>query len=256
MKRKLKQMRPAAAYVIAILAFVLICFVVGRIPAGDSVSQPDGSSDSTQSDTSGVPWNLILVNSANPLPENFTTPQLATLGDYRNEQVDARALQDLTTMLNDMEQAGLEPLVCSSYRDYNRQMQLFNQERDEFTQQGMDAEEAYAAAMQNIALPGYSEHETGLAVDIVSVSHQTLDEAFAETPEGQWLAANSAQYGFVVRYNAEKQPVTGITYEPWHLRYVGRDAALAMQQQNLCLEEYLIQQGYTQYATVTGTSGS
>ncbi len=252
MKRKLKQMRPAAAYVIAILAFVLICFVVGRIPTGDSVSQPEG--DSAQSDTSGIPWNLILVTNDLALPEDFSV-QLATLSDYRNEQVDARILQDLTTMLNDMEQAGLEPLVCSSYRDYNRQMQLFNQERDEFTQQGMDAEEAYAAAMQNVALPGYSEHETGLALDIVSVSHQTLDEAFAETPEGQWLAANSAQYGFVVRYTADKQEITGITYEPWHLRYVGRDAALAMQQQNLCLEEYLIQQGYIQEVE-TQTSGS
>ena len=134
MKRKLKQMRPAAAYVIAILAFVLICFVVGRIPTGDSVSQPEG--DFAQNDTSGIPWNLILVTNDLALPEDFSV-QLATLSDYRNEQVDARILQDLTTMLNDMEQAGLEPLVCSSYRDYNRQMQLFNQERDEFTQQGM-----------------------------------------------------------------------------------------------------------------------
>ena len=245
MGRKLKRIRPAAAYVIAILAFVLICFVVGRIPTGDSISSSE-TSDSTQQDNSGLPWNLILVSNEIPLPENFQTPQLATLSDYRNEQVDARILQDLTTMLNDMEQAGLQPLVCSSYRDYNRQMQLFNQERDRFTEQGMDAEEAYAAAMANIALPGYSEHETGFAVDIVSVDHQTLDRDFADTPEGQWLAANSAQYGFVVRYPAEKQQVTGITYEPWHFRYVGRDAALAMQQQNLCLEEYLIQQGYLQ----------
>ena len=256
MKRRLKQMRPATAYVIAILAFVLICFVVGRIPTGESISQSDESSDSAQSDDSSVPWNLILVNSANSLPEDFTTPQLATLADYSNQQVDARILQDLTAMLTAMEQAGLDPLVCSSYRDYNRQMQLFNQERDEFTQQGMDAEEAYAAAMENVALPGYSEHETGLAVDIVSVSHQTLDEAFAQTEVGQWLAANCAQYGFVVRYAADKQEITGITYEPWHLRYVGQEAALAMQEQNLCLEEYLIQQGYTQYDPVTGTSGS
>ena len=187
MGRKLKRIRPAAAYVIAILAFVLICFVVGRIPTGDSISSSE-TSDSTQQDNSGLPWNLILVSNEIPLPENFQTPQLATLSDYRNEQVDARILQDLTTMLNDMEQAGLQPLVCSSYRDYNRQMQLFNQERDRFTEQGMDAEEAYAAAMANIALPGYSEHETGLAVDIVSVDHQTLDRDFADTPEGQWLA--------------------------------------------------------------------
>lgn len=256
MRRKLRRIRPAAAYVIAILAFVLLCFVVGRIPTGESISTPEGTSETTPGDSTSIPWNLILVNGANPLPEGFTTPQLATLSTYRNEQVDARILQDLTTMLNDMEQAGLHPLVCSSYRDYNRQMQLFNQERDEFTQQGMDAEEAYAAAMQNVALPGYSEHETGLAVDIVSVDHQTLDEAFANTPEGQWLAANSAQYGFVVRYHADKQSVTGITYEPWHLRYVGQEAALAMEQQNLCLEEYLVQQGYTQYAPVTGPSGS
>ena len=108
MGRKLKRIRPAAAYVIAILAFVLICFVVGRIPTGDSISSSE-TSDSTQQDNSGLPWNLILVSNEIPLPENFQTPQLATLSDYRNEQVDARILQDHTTMLNGMEQAGLQP---------------------------------------------------------------------------------------------------------------------------------------------------
>ena len=88
-------------------------------------------------------------------------------------------------------------------------------------------------------MPGTSEHQLGLAVDLVDASYQVLDEAQASTPAQQWLMAHCWEYGFILRYPAEKQDITGIIYEPWHYRYVGRDHAQAIRQSGQCLEEFL-----------------
>ena len=93
--------------------------------------------------------------------------------------------------------------------------------------------------MTVVALPGTSEHQTGLALDIVDAGYQELDEAQENTPVQQWLMRNSWRYGFILRYPTGKSNITGIIYEPWHYRYVGRDAARAIYESGLCLEEYL-----------------
>lgn len=90
-----------------------------------------------------------------------------------------------------------------------------------------------------VAPPGTSEHQTGLALDIVSADYQLLDEKQAETPEQQWLMEHCWEYGFVLRYPTDKSAVTGIGYEPWHYRYVGKEAAREMVRRGVCLEEYL-----------------
>ncbi len=92
-----------------------------------------------------------------------------------------------------------------------------------------------------MALPGTSEHELGLALDIVSLENQRLEEAQEDTPTGQWLMAHCYEYGFILRYPKDKEDVTGIRYEPWHYRYVGRESAMAMWAGDLCLEEYVTQ---------------
>ena len=89
------------------------------------------------------------------------------------------------------------------------------------------------------APPGTSEHQTGLALDIVSARYQVLDSAQANTAEQQWLMAHCWEYGFILRYPADKTEITGIGYEPWHYRYVGRETAAAVHESGLCLEEYL-----------------
>lgn len=94
-------------------------------------------------------------------------------------------------------------------------------------------------AATEVAVPGTSEHQLGLAVDLVDASYQVLDEAQASTPAQQWLVAHCWEYGFILRYPAEKQDITGIIYEPWHYRYVGRDHAQAIRQSGQCLEEFL-----------------
>ena len=90
-----------------------------------------------------------------------------------------------------------------------------------------------------MAPPGTSEHQTGLALDIVAASYQLLDEGQEDTAEQQWLMANSWKYGFILRYPSEKSDITGIGYEPWHYRYVGRAAAAEIYHSGVCLEEFL-----------------
>ena len=103
---------------------------------------------------------------------------------------------------------------------------------------GMSYLEAYQLASQAVTVPGASEHQIGLALDIVTDSYLTLDEGFGDTPAGKWLAENSCHYGFILRYPKDKEYITGIEYEPWHFRYVGTEAATLMTEQGITLEEF------------------
>ena len=105
--------------------------------------------------------------------------------------------------------------------------------------QGYSKKDAKAKAATSVARPGTSEHQLGLAVDIVDKSHQTLDAAQEDTPVQQWLLENSWKYGFILRYPNQKSNLTGIIYEPWHYRYVGQAAAQEIHERGICLEEYL-----------------
>ena len=182
-------------------------------------------------------WNLRLVNAAHPLPEDFTVPELTQL---RNRQaIDKRAYPALQQMMDDARGAGLQPLICSSYRTRATQARLFQNKADTLAKQGYSREEAEDRAAEWVARPGTSEHEAGLAVDIVDKNYQMLDEQQAQTPVQQWLMAHCADYGFILRYPTDKRDLTGIGYEPWHYRYVGEEAAKEIMEQGICLEEYL-----------------
>ena len=182
-------------------------------------------------------WNLILVNYENPLPDGFTVPQLTQLRS--NQFVDSRVYPALQQMMDDARAQGLEPLVCSSYRDWDTQVRLFNGEIQDWLDKGYSQEEAEAVAAIWVARPGTSEHQTGLTVDIVDMNYQLLDEAQEKTPVQQWLMAHCAEYGFILRYPTDKSDITRIGYEPWHYRYVGVEAAQEIMELGLCLEEYL-----------------
>ena len=185
------------------------------------------------------PWNLVLVNPWNFLPETADIPLEWSRYDCR---VDARCLDALNRMLDDCSAAGLTPIVCSSYRTWDTQTSLFNGTVDYYQYTvGMPYEEAKAAAAKETAWPGTSEHQLGLAVDIVDVNYQLLNDAQADTAVQQWLMANCWKYGFILRYPADKVAQTGIIYEPWHYRYVGEEYAKAIYDSGLCLEEWLAQ---------------
>ena len=181
-------------------------------------------------------WNLVLVNPWNPVPENYE-PELTYL---RNGQaVDSRCYPELQQMMDDCRAAGFDPLICASYRTMEKQEALFEDKEARLIREGCPENEVEAEAAKVVAYPGTSEHQLGLALDIVDVSCQQLDTEQENTPVQQWLLKNSWKYGFVLRYPADKSDITGIIYEPWHYRYVGKEAAAEMYENKLCLEEYL-----------------
>lgn len=179
---------------------------------------------------------LLLANPQNPLPDGYE-PELTQL--QNGHSVDSRCYPDLQKMLDDCRAAGLSPLVCSSYRTWEKQERLYGNLVDKFRARGYSQKDAKAQAGRQVAVPGTSEHQTGLAVDIVDLSHQVLDPSQEDTAVQKWLLENSWRYGFILRYPSDKSDVTGIIYEPWHYRYVGKEAAEAITSQGLCLEEYL-----------------
>lgn len=142
-------------------------------------------------------------------------------------------------MMDDARLQGLSPTICSSFRTMDKQKTLYNNKVQTYLSQGYSKEQAEIEAAKWIAFPGTSEHQTGLAVDIVSHNYQSLDREQENTPEQKWLMENSYKYGFVLRYPEDKSDITGINYEPWHYRYVGVDAAKKIYEGGICLEEYL-----------------
>ncbi len=130
-------------------------------------------------------------------------------------------------------------MICSSYRDYKKQDQLMDESIAKFVRRGLSYKDAFFKTKEQIALTGASEHHTGLAVDIVGKNHQSLDESQADTKEAKWLAEHAAEYGFILRYPKEKEDITMISFESWHYRYVGKEAAEYMKEKNLCLEEFI-----------------
>ena len=142
-------------------------------------------------------------------------------------------------MLDACKAEGLSPLVCSSYRSQSKQEALYENKVERLVSQGWSREDAKVEAAKVVALPGTSEHQLGLAVDIVDLNHQLLDESQESTDVQQWLIAHSWEYGFILRYPNDKSEITGIIYEPGHYRYVGKDAAKEIHDAGVCLEEYL-----------------
>ncbi len=190
----------------------------------------------TEQNISDNDWNLILVNPWNSLPEDFEVT-LTNLKD--GHKVDERAYPDLQAMMDDMRAEGLSPYICSSYRTMEKQQSLYKRQINQYLNKGYSEAEAAIEAGRWVAVPGTSEHQTGLALDIVASYHVVLDESQEDTAEQKWLMQNSWKYGFILRYPNGKTDITGIYYEPWHYRYVGKTAAKEIFESGLTLEEYL-----------------
>lgn len=207
-------------------------------PSGASVSS-DAAMASAEAASN---WQLRLVNAANPLPDDFE-PETSNIAGYEHRPFDMRAADWLEKMLHDAEQDGCKLYLVSGYRSIGRQRALFQIKTEELMQQGLAAQQAEQEAARWVARPGTSEHNLGLAADIVSAdwytTHNDLTEDFEQTPAFAWLKANCAEYGFILRYPKEKEAVTGISYEPWHYRYVGQEAAKQIMLTGITLEEYL-----------------
>lgn len=175
-------------------------------------------------------WNLMLVNSRYRIPDDYSV-ELIRLSN--EEQVDSRIYPDLQEMFDDARGAGYSLFVRAGYRSEEDQEDLMEDKIEAYRQEGYSQREAEHEAEKWVAKPGTSEHELGLAVDINAEGQTDGNRLY------QWLAEHSWKYGFILRYPAEKEEITGIDYEPWHFRYVGKQAAKEMYEQDLCLEEYV-----------------
>ncbi len=180
---------------------------------------------------------LILVNKDHKLPEDYEV-ELMTLSDKSNHAASV-AYEPLNAMLKAGRKEGLAFEVCSSYRSVKRQRELLDEDIEKLMKNGYSYQEAYDEVTMQTMPPGYSEHSTGLAFDIVALDYQMLDKKQASTDETLWLHEHCAEYGFILRYPEGREDVTGITYESWHYRYVGVEAATYIMEHNLTLEEYL-----------------
>ena len=183
-------------------------------------------------------WRLVLINKQHPIADNYEV-NLGKINTIKGTMYcDERIVNDYLAMLQAAKKDGRSLAVLSPYRNDDRQEYLFDRKIQAYMRQGFSYMDAYKTASQAVTIPGASEHQVGLALDIVSNSYTTLDEGFADTSEGKWLAEHSYEYGFVLRYPKGKEYITSIEYEPWHFRYVGKEAAAVMKNENICLEEF------------------
>lgn len=183
-------------------------------------------------------WRLVLINKQHPISDDYEF-KLGRLSIETNSiRLDDRVLNDLLQMMQAAKKDGLNLAIRSPYRTSDRQETNFNNRIRSYMRQGLSYMEAYKVTSRVITVPGCSEHEVGLALDITSESYPDLKAGFADTKEGKWLADHSHEYGFILRYPEGKEYITSIEYEPWHFRYVGREAASVMKEEDLCLEEF------------------
>ena len=205
-----------------------------------------GKPAAQQGEQTETEWNLRLVNADHPLPQDFSI-ELAQI-EGSEYSVDARCVDALNRMMAHCWWEGNRPVVCSAYRTQQTQERLFAQEVAKWLGFGLSQADAEREAAQETAVPGTSEHQAGLSVDIMDANYPKLNEHQASMPTQKWLMEHCWEYGFILRYPKDKSDLTGIIYEPWHYRYVGLEAAKVIHEQGLCLEEYLQQRAEYQSA--------
>lgn len=176
---------------------------------------------------------LLLVNKKNSLTNDYVPEDLVVMDkkycfeDDRIYELNKHVYNQFVQMVDIAKKDGISLKVCSAYRSYDYQVYLYQKyvEKD-----GEEEANTYSAK------PGYSEHQTGLAIDFIEVSE---DEIFDITDSHYWLDANAYKFGFIMRYPKNKENITGYIYEPWHYRYVGKEVASYIKNRNITLEEYL-----------------
>lgn len=180
-------------------------------------------------------WRLILINKQHPIPDDYSF----SLGTLKGSmQCDERIIDELLLMMKEASDQGVSLVVCSPFRDLEKQESLFERKINTYMKRGYSYMDAYKISSQAVTVPGASEHQVGLAVDIISNNYTVLDEGFEDTEAGKWLKEHCQEYGFILRYPKDKEYITSIEYEPWHFRYVGKKAAEIIMKEGITLEEF------------------
>ena len=203
------------------------------IGAAQHDSEQDVEANSQNKNHSNSISNILLVNKTNGIsknytPENITKVNIPFVEEATEEEKQmagepAKAVEDLVKQANS---EGIQFLGSSAYRSYDTQLDTYTRR---VKSQGREKADAY------VAKPGYSEHQTGLCIDLTNPERWFV----GSTKEAKWLAENAHKFGFIIRYPEGKEDITGTAYEPWHIRYVGKDAAEEIYSKGLTLEEYL-----------------
>ena len=192
-------------------------------------------------------WDLVLVGPDHKIEKEINEDtQLASLPN--GYLIDKRIESHYEDFAKAAQSAGFPLVMVSAYRSVAAQQQVFTQNVQEvMSSQHVSEEEATAITKQTITVPGHSEHHTGLAVDVVDENwynnypSQLLEASYGDQPGAKWIAENAPKYGFIIRYPKDRQDITKITCEPWHLRYVGEESAAYISKHDITLEEYLEQ---------------
>ena len=197
-------------------------------------SQPNNAGKTESSNPPSVQIEtepeLVLVNFDNKMPDDFKQKIVKKSDVYMDERI----IEPFNKMQKDASKENLKIWISSGYRSTEKQKVLYEKEIEAFNNTGLKHSDAVDKASKSVARPGYSEHNTGLALDLNGV----LDN-FSQTKEYEWLQLHAQDYGFVLRYPKDKQDITKIKFEPWHYRYVGVEHAKKMKELNMCLEEYV-----------------
>ena len=191
-------------------------------------------------------WNLVLVNPDNPVPENYPLKLEWVSLNGLDRQVNSLCAQPFRDMVNAAKADGITLYLRSTYRGIKLQTDSFNAKVNEYIGYGYSREEATKIAATIVAVPGTSEHHTGLAADITCPEFNRLNADFDKTEAFRWLYAHCAEYGFILRYAKDKTDITKIIYEPWHYRYVGKEAAKIIMSEGLAYEEFVAKYGANQ----------
>ena len=230
MKRYKRRRRFKVKKLFILLFIVMLCVMAGKffdsffvMPFLGSITHHIASEDNG--------WNLILVNRDNYIPADYKV-QLTELSN--GKKVDSRIYPELQEMFDDARAQGYSLFVREGYRTQEEQQQLMDEKIEAYENEGKSKSEAKKLAEQWVAIPGTSEHQLGIAVDInADTTKSSSDDVY------NWLAENAHTYGFIKRYPSNKTDITGVINEPWHYRYVGKEAASVIYSQGICLEEYI-----------------
>lgn len=230
MKRYTRRKSYKVKILFSLLFLIILCMMAGKVLNSDFTLLPlDNITHHVASEDNG--WNLILVNRNSYIPDDYKV-ELIELSN--GEKVDSRIYPELQEMFNDARAQGYGLFVREGYRTQEEQQQLLDEKIEAYENEGKSKSEAKKLAEQWVAIPGTSEHQLGIAVDInADTTKSSSDDVYS------WLAENAHKYGFIKRYPSDKTDITGVINEPWHYRYVGKEAALEIYSQGMCLEEYI-----------------
>lgn len=230
MKRYTRRKSYKVKILFSLLFLIILCMMAGKVLNSDFTLLPlDNITHHVASEDNG--WNLILVNRNSYIPDDYKV-ELTELSN--GEKVDSRSYPELQEMFNDARAQGYGLFVREGYRTQEEQQQLLDEKIEAYENEGKSKSEAKKLAEQWVAIPGTSEHQLGIAVDInADTTKSSSDDVYS------WLAENAHKYGFIKRYPSDKTDITGVINEPWHYRYVGKEAALEIYSQGMCLEEYI-----------------